>query len=125
LQPESERAAILNEFTDEQIHALLYDWSFWARPSQLPPAGDWVGWLLLAGRGFGKTRTATEWACAWAKDNPGQHLALIGETKADVRDVLVEKGESSILSISPPWFRPEYEPSKRRVTWPNGAYATV
>jgi len=49
----------------------------------------------------------------------------VGETKADVRDVLVEKGESSILSISPPWFKPDYEPSKRRVTWPNGAYATL
>ena len=125
LRPESERTAILNEYSDEQIHALLYDWSFWARPNQLAPEGDWFGWLLLAGRGFGKTRTATEWACQWAKDNPGQHLALIGETKADVRDVLVEKGESSILEVSPPWFMPVHEPSKRRVTWPNGAYATL
>lgn len=125
MQPESERTAILNEYSDAQINALLYDWSFWARPSQLAPEGDWLIWLLLAGRGFGKTRTATEWANRWARDNPKQHLALIGETKADVRDVLVEKGESSILEISPPWFMPNYESSKRRLTWPNGAYATL
>jgi phage terminase large subunit-like protein len=125
LQPETTREAILNEYSDAQLNALLYDWEFWARPSQLAPEGDWFCWLLLAGRGFGKTRTATEWACAWAKEHPGQHLALIGETKADVRDVLVEKGESSILEISPPWFMPDYESSKRRVTWPNGAYATL
>lgn len=123
--PEEDRAATLETLTDDEIHALLYDWPFWARPNQLPPAGDWFCWLLLAGRGFGKTRSATEWGIAWAREHPGGHLALIGETKADVRDVLVEKGESSILEISPPWFRPKYEPSKRRVTWPNGAYATL
>jgi len=125
LLPESERAATLETLSDEQIGALLYDWQFWARPSQLPPAGDWFCWLLLAGRGFGKTRSATEWAMQWARDHPGEHLALIGETVADVRDVLVERGESSLLEIAPPWFKPEYEPSKRRVTWPNGAYATT
>lgn len=125
MRPESERAEILDEYSDAQIKALLYDWEFWARPSQLAPEGDWLIWLLLAGRGFGKTRAVTEWANQWAKGNPEQHLALIGETKADVRDVLVEKGESSILEVSPPWFMPNYEPSKRRVTWPNGAYATL
>ena len=125
LQPESTRAAILDDYNDDEIQALLYDWSFWARPSQQSPPGDWFCWLLLAGRGFGKTRAITEWARAKAEALPGAHLAIVGETKADVRDILVEKGESSILEISPPWFMPEYEPSKRRLTWPNGAYATL
>jgi len=115
----------INSLSATELLQLQYDWRLWARPSQLAPEGDWFGWLLLAGRGFGKTRAITEWARAWAEDNPNEHLAIIGETKADVRDVLVEKGESSILSISPPWFMPDYEPSKRRLSWPNGAYATL
>jgi phage terminase large subunit-like protein len=66
-----------------------------------------------------------EWARNWAESHPREHIAIIGETKGDVRDVLIEKGESSLLEISPPWFKPRYEPSKRRVTWPNGAYGTL
>lgn len=124
--PETEQTHFLSEYTELEIaHEFLYNWQFWARPEQLPPAGEWLVWFLLAGRGAGKTRTANEWAIDWAKHHPKEHLALIGETKADVRDVLVEAGESSILEISPPWFRPNYEPSKRRLTWPNGAFATL
>ena len=81
-------------------------------------------WLVLAGRGFGKTRMGAEWIRKRAESGHYRRFALIGQTAADVRDVMVE-GESGILAISPPWFRPEYEPSKRRLTWPNGAIATT
>jgi phage terminase large subunit-like protein len=81
-------------------------------------------WLILAGRGYGKTRTAAEWARMQAEQMPGCRGALVARTAADTRDVLVE-GESGILAVSPPSFMPVYEPSKRRVTWPNGSTATL
>lgn len=104
--------------------ALLYDWRFWARPKQLAPRGDWRTWLLLAGRGFGKTRTLVEWARDLVQHRGYSRQALIGATAGDVRDILVE-GESGILATSPPWFYPKYEPSKLRLTWPNGAITSL
>lgn len=89
-----------------------------ARASQRPPEGDWDTWLLLAGRGFGKTRTGAEWSRRMARDY--ERGALVGPTAADTRDILVE-GESGILATAPASFRPVYEPSKRKVTYPNGA----
>ena len=90
-----------------------------ARPNQRPPLGDeWDWWLLLAGRGFGKTRTGAEWVVRKAKTE--ERGALIGPTAADTRDILVE-GESGILACAPATFRPVYEPSKRKLTYPNGA----
>ena len=59
--PEADRAAVLAGFSPEQAQELLYDWRFWGRPSQQPPPGDWQFWLIMAGRGFGKTRTGAEW----------------------------------------------------------------
>jgi phage terminase large subunit-like protein len=99
-----------------------YDWSKLARPNQMPPDGDWSYWLLLAGRGFGKTRTGAEWIKI--AHNTVARMALVAPTAADARDVMVE-GESGILAISAPWDRPTYEPSKRRLTWKNGALATL
>lgn len=128
--PEQERKAALAGLSEAQAKELLHEWRFWARPSQLPPEGDWLGWLVLAGRGFGKTRTGSEWVraqvCGATPLAPGRasRLALIAETAADGRDVMVE-GDSGILAVHPPEFRPSYEPSKRRLTWPNGAVATV
>lgn len=110
--------------TDQEAAALSYAWSRWARPSQLPPAGDWDGWLVMAGRGFGKTRMGAEFVRAEVEAGRARRVALIAETSADSRDVMVE-GESGILAISPPWDRPAYEPSKRRLTWRNGAIATL
>jgi len=78
----------------------------------------------MSGRGFGKTRALTEIVRKWAHDG-FTPIALVGQSKADVRDTIVELGDSSILKISPPWFMPEYEPSKRRLTWPNGVQAIV
>lgn len=93
-----------------------------ARPSQRPPAGDWLVWLMLAGRGFGKTRSGAEWA--WRKARTQHRGALVAPTAGDARDVMVE-GESGILAVTPAVFRPKYEPSKRRLTYPNGALQTV
>jgi phage terminase large subunit-like protein len=122
--PEEERNAILAGMDPE---ALVWDWSVWGRPEQFAPKGDdWNVWLVLAGRGFGKTRLASEWVREEAKyTNEGQRrFALVARTAADVRDVIVE-GESGIINISPPSEKPHYEPSKRRLTWPNGNTATL
>ena len=113
-----------NSFAVQLADALEASWPAIARPNQLPPPGDWQVWLLLAGRGFGKTRTLAEWVCQQAGSGQAGRIALVAATAADARDVLVE-GQSGILAVSPPWFRPVYEPSKRRLTWPNGAMATT
>jgi phage terminase large subunit-like protein len=124
------RRALLSELSEAEAAALLYDWRFWAQPKQLVPEGAWTTWLVLAGRGFGKTRCGAEWvramACGATPLGPGacRRLALVAETAADARDVMVE-GESGILAVHPPAFRPAYAPSKRRLTWPNGAAATL
>lgn len=132
LLPDSERAAILAELTDDEARGLEYDWKFWGRPNQWAPQGDWTTWVILAGRGYGKTRCGVEWLRSRVEGpspmialrGGARHIALIAETSADARDVMVE-GESGILASSPPWQRPMYEPSKRRLTWPNGARATL
>src|SRR6516225_493913 len=106
-----------------EANAFEYDWRYRARPEQLPPAGSWRVWLLMAGRGFGKTRSGAEWVRAEVKAGR-RRIALVGPTAADARNVMVE-GASGILAISPGPERPLYEPSKRRLTWPNGAIATT
>ena len=79
---------------------------------------------MLSGRGGGKTRAGAELILKWAREGYSP-IALVGQTKADVRDTMVEVGDSAILNICPPWFRPEYEPSKRRLTFPNGVLAII
>ncbi|GEQ99397.1 large terminase [Iodidimonas gelatinilytica] len=114
----------------EEAQALIYDWSFWARPNQLAPQGDWFCWLVLAGRGFGKTRMGAEWVRLLvegptpltAGSGAPARLALVGDSFADIRDVMVD-GESGILACSPPSHRPVFEPSRRRLVWPNGTVA--
>jgi phage terminase large subunit-like protein len=121
--PDEERAEVLAGLDPD---ALQWDWSFWGRPEQQRPEGDdWNIWMYLAGRGAGKTRTASEWVREEAKyTNTGQRrFALVARTAADVRDVIVE-GESGIINVTPHSERPLYEPSKRRLTWPNGNTAT-
>src|SRR5690349_22247123 len=114
-----------NSFAAQLADALENSWPAIARSNQLPPPGDWWQiWLLLAGRGFGKTRTLAEWVCQQTASGQAGRIALVTATAADARDVLVE-GESGILAVAPPWFRPVYESSKRRLTWPNGAMATT
>jgi predicted phage terminase large subunit-like protein len=104
--------------------ALADDWSLKARPEQLAPPGDWWSvWLLLAGRGFGKTRAGIGWVRQQKLAGRGR-IALVAPTSADLRDVLVE-GPSGVLATSPNHDRPTYEPSKRRIVWNNGAIATT
>lgn len=103
--------------------SLADDWIAKARPSQLPPPGGWSVWLLMAGRGFGKTRAGIGWVRSKYLAGCGR-IALIGPTVADVRDVLIE-GPSGILAASPNHDRPLFEPSKRRISWSNGAIATT
>jgi len=122
--PEGQRQKVLNSLSQKEAEAILYDWTVWARPKQLPPNWDWYVWLLLSGRGGGKTRTGAELTLKWAKEGFSP-IALVGQTKADVRDTMVEVGDSALLNISPPWFRPEYESSKRRLTFPNGVLAII
>lgn len=114
--------------TREERNYLMFDWSFWGRPEQQAPAGQWNTWIVNAGRGFGKTRLGAEWVrnmvCGRTPlSGTGYgHIALVGETAADVRDVMVQ-GPSGILAVSPPDFRPKYTKSERRLEWPNGAVA--
>jgi phage terminase large subunit-like protein len=104
--------------------SLESDWASTARPNQLAPAGDWRIWMLLAGRGFGKTRSGSEWVRAQVESGTAGRIALVAPTASDCRDVIAE-GPSGILAISPKWNRPTYQPSIRRLTWPNGAIATL
>ena len=99
-------------------------WRSKARPSQLPPEGDWLGWLLMAGRGFGKNFTGAGWVNELVETHTAGRIALVAATAADARDTMVE-GQSGLLRLAPAWNRPLYEPSKRRLTWPNGAIATT
>lgn len=109
----------------EQRKRLRYSWLHWARANQLPPVGRWFIWLILAGRGYGKTWTGAQFVIDRARRFPGSQGALVGATAADVRDTMVRGARSGILRLSPPWFKPKYEPSKRRITWPNGSSAIL
>ena len=98
-------------------------WRFWRRDDQIEPARDWRIWLVMAGRGYGKTRMGAEWVSNLAAENPRARFALVGATLNEARQVMVE-GESGLLSL-PFAERPEWEPSLRRLTWSNGAVATL
>ena len=114
--------AALERLSAPEAEALQYDWHEWARDSQRQPEGDWVNWLILAGRGFGKTRTGAEAVRSWVRSFP--YVNLIGATADDARDIMIE-GESGILAICPRHERPRYLPSKRRLEWPNGARSLI
>src|SRR4051812_29298382 len=121
--PEEEQEEYLSSLSDKTRAALKFDWNFWARPNQLEPEGDWTTWLILAGRGFGKTRTGAEWVrknvCGDTPLSPGRCrlIALVAETAPDARDVMV-LGPAGLLACHPKDFRPTYFPSKRLVEWP-------
>ena len=123
---------LLAGFTPAQDRILLTMWDTFARKEQLPPRDPhWRNWLFIGGRGAGKTRAGAEWvqglALGWRDfaNMPVERIALVGETWADARDVMVE-GVSGILAVtSRHRDRPRWEPSRRRLTWPNGAVAQV
>lgn len=106
----------------------MFDWRRWARPLQIAPDSDWLGWLQLGGRGGGKTRSGAEWVRENVENGTAKRIALIGETSADGKDVMVN-GESGIIAVSPPWNKPEFTASssngRPKLTWPNGAIATL
>jgi phage terminase large subunit-like protein len=122
LQPPQVREQFLNQLTENELETLIYDWQFWSRDKQQLPEQAFFIWLILAGRGFGKTRTGAETVRHWVKTN--QYVNLIGATADDARDIMIE-GESGILAICPPDERPLYVPSKRRLEWPNGAISLI
>lgn len=124
---DSERAHFLSSLTVEQAAEILYDWRLNGRPKQLLPGtigaevqrDDWLIWMCLAGRGWGKTRVGAETVREWAA-NPQERILMIAPTSSDVRDVMIE-GPSGLLSCYPPDSRPVYNPSRHLVTFPSGA----
>jgi phage terminase large subunit-like protein len=130
--PEPDRLARIKDYfgapTSQKsawgAEALEFDWSYWGRPSQFAPPGDWTIWLMLAGRGFGKTRAGAEWVRAQAEATPDLRIALVADSFAEARNIMVE-GVSGLMNIGHPDHRPTYEPSLKRLKWPNGAIATL
>lgn len=121
-RPELRKA--LARMSDRQRRSLRTHWQLWAHPGQLPPPGEWLGWLIMAGRGFGKTRAGAEWVRSVAENDPTARIALIAASLGEARSVMVE-GQSGLLAISPWGKRPMFEPSKRLLTWQSGAQATL
>jgi phage terminase large subunit-like protein len=121
--PKAKMVAIIANWKPTEAALKKADWHFWQRDDQLPPAGDWRVWMVMAGRGFGKTRMGAEWVFETALANPGARIALIGATLVEARQVMVE-GESGLLSLSFGNLL-QWEPSLRKVTWPNGSVATL
>ncbi len=121
-----QRQAALDEIKPQLSYGVAikieYLWPLWARQNQMPSEEDWRIWLLLAGRGFGKTRTGAEWVRARVESGASRRIALVARTPHEVRDIMIQ-GDSGILAVCPPWNKPVWESSKRRLTWPNGAMA--
>ncbi|HUC76717.1 MAG TPA: terminase family protein [Vicinamibacterales bacterium] len=109
---------------EDEIASLYFDWAFWQRPDQRPPAEFVAGlktyWLVDAGRGYGKTRVGAEQTREWARSN--QYVNLVGATLDDVRDIMIE-GESGILAICPRNERPDYV--GRQLRWPSGCKSLI
>ena len=118
----------MQALTDNALRALPYLFEAWAHPHQLPPPGDWRSWVILGGRGAGKTRAGAEWIRQQVEGatplvaGPAQRIALIGETYDQVRDVMIQ-GDSGILACSPPDRRPQWKAGERKLIWANGAMA--
>jgi phage terminase large subunit-like protein len=126
LAPEEARA-VLGRLTDLEREALGGHWPAWAHGGQRPPEGeDWRVWVLLAGRGFGKTRAGAEWVSAFARENPGAAIALVAATAEEARAVMVE-GRSGLLRVARAAEREAmlWEPSRRRLVFASGAEAFV
>jgi len=123
LMPPEERAAFLESTSVEEAQAMPWEWDKWARKSQIAPEGDWLTWLILAGRGWGKTRAGSEWCHESVEDTYGR-LHLVGATASDARDIMIE-GPSGVLNTQRPWNKVKYSPTKRLLSWENGAVGLV
>jgi hypothetical protein len=116
--------AALRKMREDQVRELGPNWAIWAHTGQRPPPGDWHTWLIMAGRGYGKTRAGAEWVRSIAERDPTARIALVADSLGEARRVMVE-GPSGLLAIPRPRMRPAFEPSRRQLTWPNGAVATL
>ncbi len=114
----------IDGLTDAAAAGLAQHWEFWARPEQMAPRGPWRIWLIMAGRGFGKTRAGAEWVRAIGEALPDARIALVAANLAEARSIMVE-GQSGLLAIAPDALKPHWEPSLRRLRWPGGAQATL
>jgi phage terminase large subunit-like protein len=117
----SSKIRLLKELEADDLEYLINDWQFIARDTQLPPKDDWRIWLLMGGRGSGKTRAGAEWIADGIRNGTMNRVALIAATHHEARSIMIE-GQSGLLSVSEGAL---YEPSLRRVTWPSGAIAHV
>lgn len=123
-------AAFLSSLNVNALAALPWLFEFWALPHQLPPEGDWTTWVVLGGRGAGKTRAGAEWVRSMVEgatpEAPGQakRVALVGETYDQALAVMV-KGESGLIACSPPDRVPRWIAGERKLVWPNGAEARL
>ena len=128
--PRPAQVEFLDQLTPAQIAALPYLFDFWALPHQLPPDGDWRTWVIMGGRGAGKTRAGAEWVRAMLEGPrptvPGRarRMAIVAETMDQAREVMVF-GESGIMAVSPPDRRPDWIATRRLLVWPNGAQAQL
>ncbi|EAR49553.1 Putative large terminase [Oceanicola granulosus HTCC2516] len=124
------QAAFLDALGPAELRALPWLFDFWALDHQLPPSGDWRSWVILGGRGAGKTRAGAEWVRAQVEGpratDPGRarRVALVGETIDQAREVMVF-GDSGLLACAPPDRRPEWIAGRRLLVWPNGAQAQL
>lgn len=121
---DAEKSSLVASMDQAERNRWRRTWPVWARRAQLPPEGDWLRWLILAGRGFGKTRAGAEWVQAIATADGAARIALVGASLGEARAIMVE-GESGLRRIAPPGQEPHYESSLRRLTWPSGAQATL
>ena len=113
--------ALAHELNDDETEEMRFVWPFWRRPEQTPPPGDWVTWLLMGGRGSGKTRAGAEWVRGLAAEGIGP-IALVGETITEALGVMVE-GPSGIMAVTPPGERPRI--SGAAIHWPNGVTGAI
>lgn len=113
--------ALAQELDEEETEDIKFMWPFWRRAEQRPPAGDWVTWLLIGGRGSGKTRAGAEWVRALAANGTGP-IALVGETITEATEVMV-RGVSGIMAVTPPWEQPRL--SGATLHWPNGVEGMI
>lgn len=128
--PQRVTREFLASLSDNALISLPYLFDFWAMPHQIPPEGAWKTWVILGGRGAGKTRAGAEWVRSMvegagpADAGIARRVALVGETVDQVREVMVF-GDSGIIACSPPDRRPEWQATRKRLVWPNGAIAQV
>lgn len=111
---------------DMQAVQEKWQWRNYARPEQLEP-DDYLMWLIETGRGWGKTRTGAETVTNKIQYEGVRRVALVAPTASDARDTMVDElmENSGLLTVAPPWFTPKYEPSKRRLVYPNGAVCRI